>query len=310
MVVNRDMRYMLVLALRTLRKNAAMAIVTTSFMAAFCFGCSGQRCYENEDCKAPRVCSPSGQCVYECSFDPDCGEGFQCVEHRCAPHSTVTIACPDDMVNVSDVFCVDRYEASRPDATSTSAGTDSAEARSVAGVIPWQVTDNAAAEAACAAAGKRLCTSEEWRLACKGPDSTIYSYGDSYDPETCNGIDAFGRKNFHLAPTGSFSGCTNEWGLFDINGNLWEHIAGGSDQTVRGGAHNCGDSAALHKCDYVPGNWSPSALGFRCCLTPDTSGEDVEASAGAVSPRAPRGVPRIPGGGKPGREERPSPFAA
>jgi len=45
-------------------------------------------------------------------------------------------------------------------------------------------------------------------------------------------------------------------------------VAGGSDMTVRGGAFNCNDSAALHKCAYVPGNWTPSARGFRCCLTP------------------------------------------
>jgi hypothetical protein len=39
-------------------------------------------------------------------------------------------ACPDDMVNVESLFCIDIYEASRPDATATSAGTDSSRAES------------------------------------------------------------------------------------------------------------------------------------------------------------------------------------
>lgn len=261
--------------LRRCRRVGVASMFGVSLLIAVLYGgCASQRCYEDQDCKASQICGPSGVCIFECSSDPDCGLGFQCRDHRCVPRSTGAISCPDDMVNVADVFCADRYEASRPDATSTSAGTDSTCARSVAGAVPWQVTSNAAAETACAAVGKRLCAPEEWRLACKGPDNAVYAYGNTYDPGTCNGIDAFGRSNFHLAPTGSFPQCTNEWGLFDINGNLWEHVSGGSDQTVRGGAYNCGDSAALHKCDYVPGDWSPSARGFRCCLTPVSTTDD------------------------------------
>ncbi|MBN2575084.1 MAG: SUMF1/EgtB/PvdO family nonheme iron enzyme [Deltaproteobacteria bacterium] len=175
-------------------------------------------------------------------------------------------------------FCIDRYEASRPDATATSAGKDGSRAMSVLGVLPWMVADNATAEKACAASGKRLCLPEEWRIACQGPDGTVYAYGDAYDPAICNGIDTFGRSGFHLTPTGDFAECTNEWGVFDINGNLWEHTAGGSEMTVRGGAFNCNDSATLHRCDYVPGDWVPSALGFRCCLTP--SGPPVGSDGG------------------------------
>ena len=84
-----------------------------------------------------------------------------------------------------------------------------------------------------------------------------------------NGIDAFGpwtEYKFKLMPTGSFPDCNNDYGAFDMSGNLWEHTAGGSDMTIRGGAYNCSDSKTLHRCDYVPGNWVPSARGFRCCV--------------------------------------------
>ncbi|PIE17800.1 MAG: hypothetical protein CSA65_07830 [Proteobacteria bacterium] len=192
------------------------------------------------------------------------------------------------MVSVGDAYCVDRYEASRPDATATDSGSDESRATSRAGVLPWETT-NASAEAACRAAGKALCTAQQWQCACEGAAKTTYSYGDSYEPKTCNGIDTFCScdkacstlpecpfagcyhqcgADFHLLPTGSMAGCVSPEGAFDLNGNVWEHVRGGSAKTVRGGAFNCGNSLKLHRCDYIPGDWAPSARGFRCCLIP------------------------------------------
>jgi hypothetical protein len=173
--------------------------------------------------------------------------------------------CPPLMAAMGG-FCIDIYEASRGDATATSAGSDRSRACVVAGVLPWLVGDNAEAALACEAAGKRLCSPTEWQLACKGPDETAYAYGATYSPTACNGIDAFSGSGFHLAPTGSFPGCTNAWGVFDMNGNVWEQVAGGTNMTVRGGAYNCSDSVTYHRCDYIPSTWTPSALGFRCCV--------------------------------------------
>jgi formylglycine-generating enzyme required for sulfatase activity len=173
------------------------------------------------------------------------------------------------MAAVGD-FCVDIYEASRGDATANSAGSDGSQAHSVAGVLPWQVGSNAEADRSCGGAGKRLCSPAEWQLACEGPAETVYAYGASYNPTTCNGIDAFGGYTFHVAPAGSFPACTNAWGVFDMNGNVWEHVAGGTDMTVRGGAYNCSDPVTYHRCDYIPTTWTPSAKGFRCCVDRNT----------------------------------------
>ncbi len=242
--------------------RSVAACVASVFLLLQAPGCVQQRCYEELDCQPPAVCGFTGVCVWQCSTAADCGPGFACLANLCTPTATGAVSCSDDMVPVASAYCVDRYEASRPDATSTSAGRDDSRAVSVAGVLPWQVASNAAAEAACRAAGKRLCTPDEWLLACRGPDGTVYAYGDRYDTTACNGIDAFGWGRFHLAPTGEFERCTNEWGVLDINGNLWEHTAGGSSVTIRGGAYNCGDSALLHRCDYVPTTWTPSARGL------------------------------------------------
>ena len=66
-------------------------------------------------------------------------------------------------------------------------------------------------------------------------------------------------------PTGEFPQCTTEYSVFDISGNVWERVQGGAG---RGGAYNCSDSAALHKCGFVAG-WGTDKIpnfGFRCCL--------------------------------------------
>jgi hypothetical protein len=197
--------------------------------------------------------------------------------------------CPTGMVNVESLFCLDEYEASRPDATSTSEGTDSSVAMSVAGVMPWSHVSLSEAAAACAAAGKRLCTPAEWEQACRGPSGLDYSYGESYDPVICNGIDTFcncgagsGCEDadpcpyphcywdcgapFHPTVTGAFPDCVNAYGAYDVTGNMWDTVEGGMG---RGGAYNCGNSEALHTCSYEA-DWAGqnnSNFGFRCCCT-------------------------------------------
>lgn len=248
-------------------------------------GCVRERCYADSHCPSPRVCSAEGRCVWRCTVDEECGSGFACRDHQCVPASaadvpgdaskdvpdapTVVLSCPDDMALVADQYCVDRFEASRPDATADDPGILPGKAQSIVGVLPWRVSDNAEAQAACEAADKRLCTPSEWEWACRGPAGTVYGYGDTYDPLVCNGIETFGKGGFHLLPTGALAGCTNGYGLFDMNGNVWEHTHKGDETTIRGGAYNCSDSKTFHRCDYVPTTWKPSARGFRCCREPD-----------------------------------------
>jgi formylglycine-generating enzyme required for sulfatase activity len=199
------------------------------------------------------------------------------------------------MVPVGEAFCVDQYEASRPDATAQSAGADSSQATSREGVLPWVPVEYATAKSACEAAGKRLCTESELQGACSGPDETTYPYGNNYDPTTCNGVDTYCRcdsancadlaicpyphcynespegtvglgcgADLRVMPTGSFSSCVNEYGAFDLSGNVWELVERGDETSwYVGGAYNCLDSEALHQCDSLEQN--VSARGFRCC---------------------------------------------
>jgi formylglycine-generating enzyme required for sulfatase activity len=203
------------------------------------------------------------------------------------------------MVAVGSEFCMDRYEASRPDATATSAGANESIASSRPGVLPWMVnpmsnTHLARFQDACRAAGKQLCTSTQWLAACQGPTpGRTYVFGNTFDLEACNCVDTFcddycrdhdispGSCNtgtncgyayscYHVAPTGTFPQCSNEYGTFDINGNLWEIVLSDTDPRgyeVRGGAFNCASAAQRLQCTFNA-SWSDLYAGFRCCYTP------------------------------------------
>jgi len=211
--------------------------------------------------------------------------------------------CPPDMAMVDDSFCMDIYEASRPDATAFSVGTETTHATSRPGVMPWGGTSPAlqvlyaTGKAACEAAGKRLCTEAEMHLACGGKSDRPYVYGSSYVADACNGIDAYCNCSiapcdgygecpyphcrlyspegiygygcgsaFRIAVTGAFPQCVNEWGIYDLNGNVWELMDSGNNESwYKGGAFNCGNSEFLHQCGLKYSSTQVNALGFRCC---------------------------------------------
>jgi len=269
--------------------KSAIDTVKVVLLVAAVLAASGclvkRKCFRDGDCPPPKICSASGSCVYECSSSGDCEEGFVCEDHRCVPEQVGPITCPDGMAAVENAFCMDRWEASRPDATGTSAGTDGSRATSRPGVLPWKAEEslpdsevhNDDAERACEAAGKRLCTPREWEYACKGSADNTFVYGDAYDPLACNSLDTFGGEDdAKVMPTGSFTSCVDEWGVYDLCGNVYEHVAGGSDAIARGGSFESEDPMTeTLRCDHVPTTYIPCycTLGFRCCLTP---GEEPE----------------------------------
>jgi hypothetical protein len=218
------------------------------------------------------------------------------------------IDCPCDMVPVDSAFCIDRYEASRPDATAANAGADESVATSRAGVLPWMVNpltrgDFLRFHAACEAAGKDLCASDEWFASCTGPPpGTAYAFGDTFDREICNCVDTFCDDHcaengipptqcntgtncgyayncFRAMPTGTFTACASAYGALDVNGNAWEVVASDSDPRgyeVRGGAFNCASPAVRLRCTFNAG-WADLHAGFRCCSAPELPLSDAES---------------------------------
>ncbi|MDY0062637.1 MAG: SUMF1/EgtB/PvdO family nonheme iron enzyme [Myxococcota bacterium] len=208
---------------------------------------------------------PDGGTVVRC--DPPCRDGQVCVQGRCTDPCLAPLPCPDDLVVPLEGFIMDAHEASRPDATATSAGCNGGRACSVAGRLPWTGLSWSQAEAACLAAGKRLCTLAEWRLACGGFESRRYPYGDTFTAGVCNGGTGAAGAPW---PTGSGAGCVTPEGVFDLAGNVHEWLSdalGERERATLGGSHL--NNATQIACDYdysrESSTYRSDLVGFRCC---------------------------------------------
>jgi hypothetical protein len=148
------------------------------------------------------------------------------------------------------------------------------------------------AEAACAAAGKRLCTHDEFVTACRGEADTQFPYGDDYQDGVCNvfredhpaALLHGNASTGHLDPrlnrvpsargepllrlTGATPACRSRWGddaVYDMVGNLDEWV----DEP--GGAFAGGFYARSTRsgCDAIVANHPKPYLdystGVRCC---------------------------------------------
>jgi hypothetical protein len=184
---------------------------------------------------------------------------------------------------VTSKFVIDRYEASRPDATNSSSGTVNTRSCSKANVLPWTRVTLADAQTACTAAGLRLCTGPEFTAACAGTTNSTYPYGTTYQPTTCNGADFVpgGATAHALVSTGDarLNLCITPSGIHDLSGNAkeWTSEQQGSTTVapiqpifvVRGGAYSspspgltCGTTFSR-----ATANTALEDIGFRCCKT-------------------------------------------
>jgi formylglycine-generating enzyme required for sulfatase activity len=191
------------------------------------------------------------------------------------PHRVV-----DEMVQVThqtQTYYIYAYEASRPDAVSDAAGISGARACSRAGVQPWTYVSHAAASAACAASGKRLCTGNEWQWACEGTNPRAYPYGASYDANACNGADHDtianndGAIDNAVLATGSLGTCKGDLNAFDLSGNVKEWVdqpgSSASIYVIRGGSFESprlGLTCQTALSQAVASSVLPG-VGFRCC---------------------------------------------
>ena len=219
--------------------------------------------------------------------------------------------CPAEMALVDDRVCVDRWEASLVErvpgagerAWSPYLPVDGRErflrAVSRAGVVPQGYISGKQAANACNASGKRLCATDEWEHACRGPSNYQFPYGDTRRAGACNddirathpvaevgqllGIphDRLWHEGMNqsiinqlpntLLPTGERAECTNAYGVYDMVGNLHEWVDD-PDGTFRGGYYmdtsKNGDGCSYHTTahDFTYHDYS---TGFRCCMDPE-----------------------------------------
>lgn len=152
-------------------------------------------------------------------------------------------------------FCIDEYEYPNQ-----------------AGTLPAVNVSWNEAEQACAQAGKRLCSEEEWEKACKGPGSARFPYEGDYNADICNTDDDAG-KDRALAESGRFERCRSGYGVADLSGNVaeWTSAQFSSNspgKAQKGGAFN--RSSQMVRCSArtsgMPTEREPT-VGFRCCAS-------------------------------------------
>lgn len=176
--------------------------------------------------------------------------------------------CPAEMTLVEGFgvrVCIDLNEASRG---------ENDEAVSAPEARPWTVVTWDEAQAACEAAGKRLCTDVEWAKACEGPDSGTdtwpkYPYGVELEPGRCND----GSEGSEIERTGHMGECEGGYdGVFDMSGNAaeWVDRCSEGDCFVQGGSYL--DTSELDLSCNILRSVGPALVagevGFRCCRTP------------------------------------------
>ena len=204
------------------------------------------------------------------------------------------LACPSNMAHVGQ-SCVDKYEASLVEHTaegdrafSPYQAPNGHDVRAVSrrGVVPQAHISMVEAKRACKASGKRLCKAQEWKTACKGPESTRYPYGNKRTPGACvdtnrsspmnslhggerthktlNDPLANQQKNT-LEATGNREACTNGYDVHDMVGNVHEWT---DDASFRGGYY-LDTKLNGEGCDYRTTAHAPAyydySTGFRCC---------------------------------------------
>lgn len=241
-------------------------------------------CLADGDCGVGSVCGLANGARHGLPAEvdvcaaPGCGDGWPGPDEPCDDGnlddadgctSACRLPCRDVAVLTlaGERVVIDRYEASRPDASADGPGQQDERACSRVGVVPWFGLDYAAAAAACAASGAHLCTQDEWLVACAGAAlARPYPYGSFWEAGVCNGYR--GATNV-LAGTGEYDECLTPEGVYDLVGNVHEWIdTGEPDDFVAGGSYKLTALAVSQRLDSC---WAQITVvpaedvGFRCC---------------------------------------------
>ncbi len=150
-------------------------------------------------------------------------------------------------------YCIDRYEYPNKK-----------------GAMPKTSVSFDEADKLCAAAGKRLCSEEEWERACKGLSMLKYPYDNVFDPTICNAESNSGEEK-KVAASGQFPKCRSTYGVYDMSGNVAEWVFMKDGQKgVKGGYVNKPDWAVRCASRRVElGSKKSPFYGFRCCMDVD-----------------------------------------
>lgn len=167
-------------------------------------------------------------------------------------------------------FCIDVHEHPNREGATPEVGMTWHEARS-----------------SCEKEGKRLCTEDEWTLACEGPERNPYPTGLDRDPGACNidrpwirpdnaklnGPDRQGELDrlSQSVPSGSL-GCVSHYGVRDMTGNVDEWVENRTGRKYRSGLKGGWWGPVRNRCRPITlfhNEWHHGyQIGTRCCSDP------------------------------------------
>jgi hypothetical protein len=138
---------------------------------------SGHYECDPNDVNAAPICdnsNPGQTAVPEAcdNVDNDCDGNVD--EDLTQPTSASPAVVGEDWINLGGVQQMTKFEMSKPDASSTDAGSVTAHACSRQGVQPWVNVTYPQAAAACTSIGATLCGETEWHRACSVVNPTTY----------------------------------------------------------------------------------------------------------------------------------------
>jgi formylglycine-generating enzyme len=206
--------------------------------------------------------APACAAVRKVCAAPDAGPG-------CAP-APDRGACRGPTKHLS--FCIDRHEYPN-----------------VPGVLPAMMLTFEMAESACHHEGKRLCTDDEWTLACEGTRRTFFSTGAAQGAGGCNAGPGAARipverlwnaealaglleRYDRRVRSGARRGCISEFAVTDLTGNVAEWVRVSAEEPFPGGLKGGDFSSAPVTCRAVrrirAAHYAAFGVGARCCADP------------------------------------------
>lgn len=167
---------------------------------------------------------------------------------------------------------------------------DQYEAPNRRGAHPLVMHSFRSAERFCKRRGKRMCTEQEWELACEGPHHSPWVYGWSVNVKLCNSnkpwkavdFEAFGKdpegarresdRLWQGVPSGRYATCMSPFGIFDLMGNVEEWVRSRPSRTWPGALMGGFWAKPWTGCRGTNDAHGPGfafyETGFRCCQEP------------------------------------------
>jgi len=184
---------------------------------------------------------------------------------------------------------------------------DQYEAPNKRGEKPYVMQSFKAADRFCGARKKRVCSEQEWELACEGPDFQPLAYGWKVDTTLCNS--GKGWKQFDVqklaaggeiakdeterlwqgSTSGRYLTCVSPFGIYDMMGNVEEWVATRPGRKFPGALMGGFWAKPWTGCRGTNDAHEPTftfyETGFRCCMDP--ASPPAGGEAGSMQQRKP-----------------------